>query len=248
MTGMVSEVRTAIDTPDGPMEVFLARADTAEPVPSAILYMDVFGLREELFDLARTFAADGISAVVPDLFHRLPISRFKPANGRNDPIEKAAREANAQTTLQMSRADSEALICWLDRAEAERRPTHYFAIGYCMGGRHALAATAALPDRVRGGMSIHGGRLVTDDANAPHHLIAKLQVPFHFACARDDPTCPPEHCAILQEAAGKAEAEVTVDIVDAHHGWSFPARWSHDPAVAARIHDLACTMIREGQR
>ncbi|MEM7041841.1 MAG: dienelactone hydrolase family protein [Pseudomonadota bacterium] len=248
MMGIKREYHLTIDTPDGPMEVFLAQAEAIKPAPCAILYMDVFGLREELFDLARAFAADGISAVVPDLFHRLPVSRFSPANGRDEPVIDAAREANVQTTLQMSGDDTLSVVDWLDRNQAKQRPTHYFAIGYCMGGRHALAAAAAMPGRFIGGMSVHGGRLVTDGADSPHHLIATLRVPFHFACARDDATCPPEHCAILQEAAGKAEADVTVDIIDAPHGWSFPARWSHDPAVAAEIHDLARSMIRERQR
>lgn len=245
---MKREYHLTIHNPDGPMEVFFAQAEATEPAPCAILYMDVFGLREELYDLARAFAADGVSAAVPDLFHRLPVSRFEPVNGPNDPIEKAVREANAQTTLKMSITDTRAVTHWLDLRKVGPRPTHYFAIGYCMGGRHALAAAATLPDRIHGGMSVHGGRLVTDDANSPHRMIAELRVPFHFACARDDPTCPSEHCAILQEAAAKTEAEVTVDIVDAHHGWSFPARWSHDPAVAARLHDLACRMIHGERR
>ncbi|WP_421726085.1 dienelactone hydrolase family protein [Bauldia sp.] len=232
-----------VDTPDGPMDVFLALAGDDPHAPCAIIYMDVFGLRDELFELARAFAADGIAAVVPDLFHRLPVSRFPPANGRDVRPEPTAIEANDNTTLAMSRIDTRALVAWLDAAGANFRPKRYFAIGFCMGGRHALAAAVALPDRVSGGMSVHGGRLVTNGAESPHHLIADLKVPFHFACARDDPTCSRAHCEILQATAAESAARVTLETVDAHHGWSFPARWSYDPAAAARIHQRACAMI-----
>lgn len=237
------EVRPVIGTPDGPMDAFLASPSTNVSGPCAILYMDVFGLREELFDLARAFAAEAMMAVVPDLFHRLPVSCFPPANDRDDKPSAEAARANDLTTTAMSRSDTSALIAWLDGGGASLRPTHYFAIGYCMGGRHALAAASAWPERVSGGMSVHGGRLVTDDPRSPHHMIADLRVPFHFACAKDDPTCPPGHCDVLRKAADKATANVTLEVLEAHHGWSFPGRWSYDPTAAAHIHRQACDMI-----
>lgn len=233
-----------IDTPDGPMDVFIAISDPEDASPCVIIYMDVFGLRDELFVIARAFAAEGFDAVVPDLFHRSPVSRFLPANGRDECASLEALEANRSTTLAMSRTDTCTLIDWLDSAAVGHRPTNYFAVGYCMGGRHALAATAAFPDRLRGGMSVHGGRLVTEGPDSPHHLIADLRAPFHFACARDDPACPQDHQEILQAAESIHGACVSYEMHDAHHGWSFPARWSHDPVTAAHIHRLACSMIR----
>ena len=235
-----------VETPDGQMEVFIALGDSDKPAACAILYMDVFGLREELFDLARAFAAEGCSAAVPDLFHHLPGSRFPPANGREDRPSADALHANAVTTIRMSQADSRALMGWLDTGSAGILPASYFAIGYCMGGRHALAAAAAMPERIGGGVSVHGGRLVTEGAASPHHLVSSLTVPFHFACARDDPTCPAEHCDILRQEAADATARVTLEILNAHHGWSFPTRWSYDPAAAAHVHKLACAMMMAG--
>ena len=242
MTDPRRESLQTIDTPDGPMAVFLAYPGTAEPAPCAILYMDVFGLREEMFDLARGFAAMGVAAAVPDLFHRRDISRFPPANGRDDTPDPAAVEAGAQTTLDMSVADTKALIDWLD-GSGGAPPNGCFAIGYCMGGRHALAAAAAMPEKISGGMSVHGGRLVSDEANSPHLLIADLSVPFHFACARNDPVCPAHHIAILRNAAERSEAKVTLEELDASHGWTFPHRWSFDPTAAKKTQDKAVAMI-----
>ncbi len=233
----------SVPTEDGPMDVFFVGADDNGSAPCALLYMDLFGLREEIFDLARAFANDGFSAAVPDLFHRLAVSRFPPANGRGEKPSEAALDANAATSLEMSTSDTKALVTWLDSSSAGHRPGSYFAIGYCMGGRHALAAAAAMPDRIRSGMSVHGGRLVTHGDDSPHTLIAGLKVPFGFVCARDDPACPADHCEVLKKAAQDATVNVTVEVLDAHHGWSFAERWAHDPKAVDYVHDLACDFM-----
>ncbi|MEM7462469.1 MAG: dienelactone hydrolase family protein [Pseudomonadota bacterium] len=233
----------SVPTVDGPMEVFFVSGNDNGSVPCALLYMDLFGLREEIFDLARAYANDGYSAAVPDLFHRLPVSRFHPANGRGEKPSEAAIRANSETTLQMSMSDSEALVTWLDTGSAGPRPSFYHAIGYCMGGRHALAAAATIPERIRSGMSVHGGRLVTQGNDSPHKLIANLKVPFRFVCASEDPTCPADHCEILKQASEDATASVTVEVLDSYHGWSFTERWAHDPKAAAYVHGLACAFM-----
>ncbi len=246
MTDPRREALQTIDTPDGPMEVFVAYPATTETVFCAILYMDIFGLREEIFDLARGFAARGIAAAVPDLFHRRDASRFRPANGPDDTPDPAAVEAGAQTTLEMSVADTKALIDWLTGSSQTASPNGYFVVGYCMGGRHALASASAMPEKISGGLSVHGGRLVSEEADSPHLLIADLRVPFHFACAKDDPVCPANHIAILRNAAELSNANVTLEEVDAAHGWTFPQRWSFDPVAAKRTQDKAVAMIRRG--
>lgn len=243
MTGSRQESVQTIDTPDGPMDVFLAYPRTTETAPCAILYMDIFGLREELFDLARGFAAAGVAAAVPDLFHRRDVSRFEPANGHDEAPDPAAVEAGAQTTLEMSVADTKVVIDWLERNNQVARTNVYFVVGYCMGGRHALAAAAAMPGKIVGGMSVHGGRLVSDDTDSPHLLVADLRVPFHFACAHNDPVCPAQHIATLRKAAELSDANVTLEEIDAAHGWTFPQRWSFDPVAAKKTQDKAVAMI-----
>ena len=52
----------AIPTPAGTMETFIAHPGEGGPFPAVILYMDVWGVREELYDIARGVAAVGISS------------------------------------------------------------------------------------------------------------------------------------------------------------------------------------------
>ena len=42
-----------IVTPDGRMEAFVTHPEQDGPFPAVIVYMDVFGLRERLYDVAR---------------------------------------------------------------------------------------------------------------------------------------------------------------------------------------------------
>ncbi|WP_306258458.1 dienelactone hydrolase family protein [Pararhizobium sp. IMCC21322] len=243
MTGTPIEEFIDIPTHHGTMQTFIARPRGPSPT-CAILYMDVFGLREELFELAREYARRGITAVVPDLFHRLPVSRFTPVNDEGGPLAVEAKEANMSTELEMTVAYTKALTTTLGMSHGFSIPPRFFALGYCMGGRHALAACEAFPDEFIGGISAHGGRLVTPDTQSPHLLVPRIKVPFHFAFAADDPTCPDAHCATLKDSAGDSSAPVTFTLHTAHHGWSFPCRWSYDWAAAKAVHDMAVAMIK----
>ncbi|UWR13337.1 dienelactone hydrolase family protein [Sulfitobacter mediterraneus] len=241
----MQEYLRTIDTADGPMGTFFAVPAGTPAMTVAVLYMDVFGLREELFDLARAYAQAGHIALIPDLFHRRPKSRFAPVNGKHAKLPPDLVAANVETTMDMVTSDTRALI---DDVLKEREAStklgglRFFAVGYCMGGRHALAVSAQLGEVV-GGISAHGGMLVTQDANSPHLLVSQVTVPFHFAFAVDDPTCPYEHQQILRNLAAESDRQISAKLYDAAHGWTFPTRWSYDADAAAQIHALALSMM-----
>ena len=59
-----------ITTPSGAMETFITRPQVGGPFAPVILYMDIWGVREELYDIARKVATVGYCCLVPDLYHR----------------------------------------------------------------------------------------------------------------------------------------------------------------------------------
>ena len=59
-----------VPTPDGTTEAFVTHPEEGGPFPAVLVYMDVFGLREELFDVARRIATVGYYAMVPDFYYR----------------------------------------------------------------------------------------------------------------------------------------------------------------------------------
>ena len=59
-----------VATPDGPMDAFVTHPETDGPFPVVVVFMDVWGLREELFGIARRIATVGYYCLVPNFYHR----------------------------------------------------------------------------------------------------------------------------------------------------------------------------------
>src|SRR5882672_102003 len=57
-------------TADGRMETFITHPEQGGPFAPVVVYMDVWGLREELYDIARKVAIVGFYVVLPDLCYR----------------------------------------------------------------------------------------------------------------------------------------------------------------------------------
>jgi carboxymethylenebutenolidase len=55
-----------IDTPSGRMETFVTHPEGDGSFPAVIIYMDVWGVREELFEIARRVGTVGYYCMVPD--------------------------------------------------------------------------------------------------------------------------------------------------------------------------------------
>ena len=241
------ELNLSVPTPAGPMPVFAAMPRQGSRLPGVLVCMDVFGPREELYDIARRYATCGYLAVLPDLFHRLGSPRFEPADRKGDPVPPAAHTANDATTLVMSAQDALAVFRHGEGGGFGVQVGVWGVVGYCMGGRHAIAAAVHHPRYVRAALSVHGGRMVAPAGAAgesPHRLLQRCRVPLYIGCARDDPTCPPEHQALLEEEARGNAALVTVERVDALHGWSFPQRWCFDRDAANHVWDTSLSMFR----
>lgn len=52
----MKERRVDINTPSGAMETFIVHPSEGGPFPAVVLYMDVWGIREALRDIARRIA------------------------------------------------------------------------------------------------------------------------------------------------------------------------------------------------
>jgi len=66
----MQETIVRVETKDGIMPAFVVRPKNAAPCHLVIQYMDVWGVREELYDIARRIAAFGYVCAVPDLYYR----------------------------------------------------------------------------------------------------------------------------------------------------------------------------------
>jgi carboxymethylenebutenolidase len=221
-----------LEGPEGvvPVRVF------APPAPRGglIVYMDAFGVRPELDRMCIEWASQGYLTLLPDLYWRQGRVRFAVPRRREDPLDLAMVDANLATTMDMTVSDTRLI---LDRfgGDGPGRVSRFGTVGYCMGARHALAAAAAWPDRIRFAACLHGGRMVWDGPDSPHLLIPKVRRRLYLAFATDDDTCPDDHQTLLRETLVASGVRGEAERLAAGHGWMFPDRWCWDEAAAATV-------------
>jgi pimeloyl-ACP methyl ester carboxylesterase len=143
--------------PEGGMEVFVAHPAGGGAWPVIILYMDMWGLRATLLDIARGIAAAGYCCVLPDLYYRRGKVRYAARDIPGLKLSFADLEPERQVALRaamdglsdaMVIDDTAALLDALSR-DASVRHGPVGAIGYCMGGRHALCVAGTFPQRIK---------------------------------------------------------------------------------------------------
>ena len=228
------ETLTSIATRDGQMPTWIVHPDDAGPFPLVIFYMDALGIREELRDMCRRIASVGYGVYLPNLYYRDGGPSFDSAPLAWGHQEPAMVVLNDALSLAMTVSDGAAILAHAQHSPAIRLPAA--AIGYCMGGRHALAAAAAYPAQIKAMASLHGGRLVTEQDNSPHRLIAHIQAEAYFGWAQDDPVAPASHAKAVEDALIARGLPYRLEWhAGALHGFTFPERFCYHKAAAERV-------------
>ncbi|HYV44039.1 MAG TPA: dienelactone hydrolase family protein [Myxococcaceae bacterium] len=232
----MSRTTAQIQTADGACPASTFKPEGTGPWPAVILYMDGFGPRPALFDMAEKMAAHGYYVLLPDLFYRL--APYEPPSFAwfQDPEKRQlwfTKFLGTATQANMMR-DTRAFLDFLS-AQPEVKQPKVGTTGYCMGGGLSLAAAAFFPDRVVAAASYHGGRLVTDAPESPHLLAPRIKAKLYIAGAVEDPSFTDEHKQKLGEALKAAGVDHTlVTYEGARHGWVPADQPMHDPAAAER--------------
>jgi carboxymethylenebutenolidase len=230
-----------IATPSGRMEAFVTHPEQDGPFPAVIVYMDVFGLREELYDVARRVAAVGYYAMVPDFYYRGGRLRVTfPADKRRWALadldkaeEQQARAASKALTNTMAVDDTRAILEFLQGEPVKPGPKG--AIGFCMGGRLAMCAAGNFPDHFRAVAGMHPSLLVSDDPTSPHFLADKFCGEVYCGFPEDDPLAPTATINKLAEVFGRAQAKYHWQRhMGAVHGYGLPERDVHHKQAANR--------------
>ena len=242
-----------VRTPDGDMETFLAMPDGDGPYPPVILYMDIWGMREQLRDIARFVAAKGFTCAAPSLYYRMGNTHFdhRHADGTTKSIFILSEEDRqkmldygSQLTDDMVVSDTAALISHLRGIEGVSGG-YAGSFGYCMGGRHVVKIASAQPDIFRATASFHGTYLVTDRPDSPHLGAPDIQGEIYFGMGEKDPFTPPDVIETVRQAfdAGPADAVYRIH-EDTDHGYAIPDRDSYNKAATDEDWNAVFAMFR----
>ncbi|MDA0784720.1 MAG: dienelactone hydrolase family protein [Proteobacteria bacterium] len=232
-----------VPTADGMMETFITHPEAGGPFPPVILFMDVWGIREQLRDIARQIACVGYVAVLPNLYYRMGGEHFDYRNPDGTTASlKDLPEAQQQKILDyrthlsdpMAIADVAALLDYLGK-DAAVRPGPAGSIGYCMGGRHVIRVAAAFPETFVAGASLHGTHLVTDAGDSPHLDAPRVRGMYYSGFGERDHYTPPETIAAVETAfAGQGCAYTQLVHPGAAHGYAISDRDVYDKQAAYR--------------
>ena len=227
------EELAAITTSDGETEAFVVYPAGGGPAPVVLFYMDAYGLREELREMARRIAGWGYLVVLPNLYYRVT-SRFEARDEDPESIRRAG-ELMFGVGNRMVARDTEALLGFVDdhvSADARR----IGCVGYCMSGPFVVTAAAAYPQRIACAASVYGAALVTERHDSPHLMLDRARGELCFVCAGIDEWAPPEKIEELRVHLERAGVKHRILWHEgAQHGFAFPSRrGKYDPVAAER--------------
>jgi carboxymethylenebutenolidase len=232
-----------IATPSGTMQTFAVHPEQNGPFPAVILYMDIWGVREELFDIARWLATVGYYCLVPDLFYRQGTIRHenRDAQGKMVSLSRLDEAARAKVLAPAKKhtdaeamEDTQAILQFLAGDTAARTGAKG-CFGYCLGGRLSLLAAARFAGEIKAAASMHGTALVTGGADSPHRLAEKIKGEFYCGFGANDHYSPP--ATIEQVAAAMKSAKVKYSYTvhaATDHGYALPDRDIYNKAATMR--------------
>lgn len=148
-----------IPTPDGVADAYLAHPDDGTPHPGVLLYMDAFGLRPSLEEMARRLAGHGYTVLVPNVMYRAGRAPVVDLPEFIDPSERPEIFAQLSPIMQaftpdLAMRDAGAYLDWL-AASPLVADGPVGTTGYCMGGVLGIRTAAAYPDRIGAAASFH---------------------------------------------------------------------------------------------
>ncbi|MCW3842559.1 dienelactone hydrolase family protein [Micromonospora yasonensis] len=218
---------TTVDVPtrDGVADAYLVRPDGEGPFPGVLVFMDAFGLRPRMAEMAETIAARGYVVLVPNLFHRFGRAPLVDLSGLGDESQRGALFQRLSPmigalTPEVVARDTAAYLDFL-AGQPDVAPGPVAITGYCMGGMNALRAIEAYPDRIAAAGVFHAGRVVTDAPDSPHLGVGAVTGELYFGHADQDPSMTAEQIATLEQALDAAGVAHTSEVYPgARHGYT----------------------------
>jgi carboxymethylenebutenolidase len=232
-----------IHTPSGAMETFITHPLENAPHAAVIIYMDVWGVREELYDIARRVAGAGYYCMVPDFYYRQGKIRheLRDQNNRMISLERLNEEQKEMVRVPMRRLtdemvldDTQSILNFIDAGAPVRRGATG-VIGYCMGGRHVLRAAGRFPHQIKASACLHGTNLVTERNDSPHLAARQAQGELYCGFGEKDRYASQATIEALDRTLRGGALRYRYEAHrNAQHGYALPDRDVYDGHAAGR--------------
>lgn len=208
MHGTTQE-RLTVSTPDGPMQLFVARPEGEGPFPAVLVIQEVLGVNQNIEGLTQRLAGEGFVAAAPALYHRSAKTTFT-FDELQDAIATAMGLDEAGVISDLS------ATCDHLQARPDVKKGPLGIVGFCLGGRLAFMA-AARTARFGAVASFYGSRI----AGTPLlQEAATIQAPTILFYGGNDPWIPTEQPRAIAEHLASLGSSAQVRIYEqAGHGF-----------------------------
>ncbi|MDE2914548.1 MAG: dienelactone hydrolase family protein [Paracoccaceae bacterium] len=232
----VTAMDVDVPTPDGTADCHFVHPSGGAH-PGVLIWPDALGLRPAFEQMGRRLAESGYAVLVVNPYYRAVKAPVLPegASFRDEATRKTIFPLMRSLNPEITVTDARAFIGFLDSQAAVVGDRKMGTTGYCMGGSMTMRTAAEFPERIGAGASFHGGRLVTDGPDSPHHLVSQMRAHYLFAIAENDDEKEPEAKTVLREAFAAAGLPAEIEVyAGAQHGWCPPDSAVYNEVQAER--------------
>jgi len=231
----VTESDVNIKTPDGTADCYFVHPATGTGA-GVVVWPDILGLRPAFRQMGKRLAESGYSVLVVNPFYRqkkAPVVA-EGASFSDPAVSAAVRPLASALNATTHTTDAKAFVAWLDTQASVSKTRKIGTTGYCMGGPIVMRTAAAVPTRVGGAATFHGGGLVTAAADSPHLLIPQMKAQFLHAIAESDDKQTPDAKTVLRDEFAKAKLTAEIEVYPVPHGWCPPDSTVYDKDQAEK--------------
>jgi carboxymethylenebutenolidase len=225
-----------VETADGAtFAAYLALPQTV-PAPAIVILPPVFGVDQQMRDLADRCAARGFLATPLNQFwrDREPRTLARTGDERERAMARARRVDATPNDVDVLVDDIRATVMTL-RARADCNGRVAVA-GYCFGGRYAFLAAARLD--IDAAAAFHGTQIGWSLDEGP-----RVDVPLSFHFGGDDPLTPPDEIAAIRAAVAHRDDAQMIVYPGAVHNFSQPGWPGYDPQAATLSEERTLTLF-----
>ena len=228
-----------VPTADGEADAYLVMPDGVGPFPGVLMFMDAFGLRPRLAEMAERIAERGYAVLVPNLFYRSARPPLVSAEELTDAEKRGAAFGRLMPMIQQLTparivADTDSYLDFL-AAQPGVAAGPVLAVGYCMGGRTGLRAMAERPARIKALAGFHAGGIVTDAPDSVHLAVGSITGEVYFGFADHDRSMTAEQIKTFEAALADAGVTYTSEVYEgAPHGFTMSDTAMYDAAAEQR--------------
>ena len=208
---------------------YYAVPEGAGPHPSVVIYIEAFGVNDHFKSVTERFADAGFAAITPDIYDRAIYEYTDMDNA----IGHLKRMDDDTVLAQTGQA-----LDFLD-ARPEADGDKVAVTGFCMGGRYAFLANAALASRFKAAAGFYGGGIgpVEDFAGRKTLLdrVGEMQAPVQLWYGSEDGSIASLEHGRIAEAMSSAAKQFTMTVFPGvGHGFFCEDRESYDKSAAER--------------